>query len=115
MNLRFWLLRQKKNEQVTFVVQKAVYDESIKGYTDEYRTTPIRTAGEWLDSTVADKYIVINADHPPIDVTGTWTARYKRGELACCVVTTEDELRKRYPNAEQAQQMIEWYEKTVTI
>lgn len=113
MKVKEWLESKGKNEQATFIIERAVKDDATPFYHDEYRTTPIRSVYEWLDSTTAEKYIVINADHAPIDVSnGGWTNWYKGGHLHCAVITTEEELYKHYSET-QAKEMIEWYDKKV--
>lgn len=110
MKLREWLEKQGENDRVTIIIAKAVKDEHTPFYHNEYSTTPIWSVWEWLRGTSADKYFVTNANHPPIDVIGFWQAEYKRGDLKCCMVTTEADIKTLYPNEEQAQQMIKMYD-----
>lgn len=101
-----WLETLNKNENVTFIIMKAVKDDYSPMYHAEYRTTPIRGVYEWLQS--EDGYIVINRDHPPIDVTGNWEKWYRGGRLKCAIITTEDDLYKMYGD-KQGEEMIEYY------
>ena len=110
MKLKEWLEQQGENDRVTIIIAKSVKDEHTPSYHTEYSTTPIHSAWEWLSGTSADKYIVTNANHPPIDVTGNWQSEYKRGYLKCCMVTTESDIKMLYPNEKQAQQMLEMYD-----
>jgi hypothetical protein len=112
MKLREWLEAKGQNEQATFVIAKAVKDEQSPMYRYEYRETPIRTVWEWLGGETADKYIVINPDHPPIDIAGHWVRHYNKGWLKCCVITTEQDLYTKY-SEKQAKEMLEWYDKEV--
>lgn len=113
MKLRELLEQAGRNDSYTFIIQKAVPDEGAPGYTNTYRTTPIRTVWEWLSSPVPDKYIVIKRDHPPIDATGGgWLNRYNGGHLGCCMITTEQDLLTHY-GEKQGREMIEWYDKGV--
>lgn len=117
MNAREYLEKQAKNQQITFVIARAVKDEATPFYHYEYRTTPIRAAWEWLREDgsgrrFGDNYLVINADHPPVDITGLWVRNYKAGHLSCAVLTTEADLRTMY-SEKQAADMIAYYNKTV--
>ena len=98
-----WLENQNKNEDVTFIIAKAVKDDYSPMYHTEYRTTPIRPVYEWLR--FDDRYVVLNTDHPPIDVTGNWGKWYKRGRLKCAVITTIEDLYKMY--GEPAEKMLQ--------
>lgn len=114
MTAREYLQKMINANQVTFIIEHAEKDEHSPFYHSAYTTTAIRGAWEWLeDFTWIDHMLVINADHPPIDVTGNWLRAYKAGHLHCAVVTTEDDIRRHYPNAEQAQRMIDYYKETV--
>lgn len=112
MKLREWLETKDKNESVTFIVAKSVKDEGSPFYDDIYTTVPMRSVWEWLQGESIDKYIVIKAEHPPIDVTGSWQDWYKAGRLKCCMVTTEESLYKRY-SEKQAKDMIGYYDREV--
>lgn len=104
-------------QQVTFVIAHSVRYEHAPGYYYEYKTTPIYHTSELLrypaDSFI-DNHIVINADHPPIDVAGIWTRHYKRGFLCCAMLTTEEDLRTRY-SEKQAEDMIAYYKREITL
>ena len=112
MLLKEWLQTKGKNENATFIVEKAVKDEHTPFYHSEYRTTPIHSVWEWLEGETSGKFIVVKADHPPIDTTGNWLQWYKAGELHCAMVTSEENLFARY-GKEQAKQMIKWYDEKV--
>lgn len=109
MTRQEWLKNQSKNEEVTFIIAKAVKDEGSTMYHHEYRTTPIRTVSEWLKGD--DGYVVINTDHPPIDITGSWEKFYRSGRLKCVVITTKEDLYKLY-GREQGETMLKYYEET---
>lgn len=110
MTRKEWLETQNKNDEVTFIIAKAVKDENSPMYHYEYRTTPIRAVWDWLNGSNNDKYIVINTDHPPIDITNGWGNWYKRGSLKCAIITTNEDLFKMY-SGEQAERMIEYYDR----
>lgn len=116
MNAREYLQKMDPNRQVTFVIARAVKDDASPYYHYEFRTTPIRAAWEWLEENASgrfgDDYLVINADHPPVDITGLWVRDYKAGRLSCAMLTTEAELHRMY-SKEQAERMIRYYEQTV--
>lgn len=114
MTIREYLSKLPKNDQVTFVVQHAVKSEAGPFYENRYSTGPIRGAWEWLEfgESFLDGNLVINADHPPIDVTGLWARNYKNGHLRCAMVTTEADLLTHY-GPEQGRRMIAYYERTV--
>lgn len=112
MKLKEWLQSKGQNEQATFVIAKAVKWEHAPGYTFEYKTTPIKCVWEWSESSSADKYIVINADHPPIDETGDWVRWYKQGRLMCAMITTEEDVRTMY-SEKQAADMLAFYDRKV--
>lgn len=109
MKLTEWLQNKGKNENVTFIIAKVVEDENSPSYHYEYVTTPIRTAWEWLESNAGEKYIILNKDHAPIDITGVWNNWYIKGHLRCAIVTTEQDMFTLY-NEEQALQMIKHYD-----
>lgn len=113
MTAREYLEKKKEATMVTFVIRKAEKDTDSPFYDSVYRGTPIRTAGEWLrDFTWPEKYIVINADHPPIDSTGHWLRMYKSGYLLCAMITTEEELIRHY-GEKKGRDMIAYYNRTV--
>lgn len=112
MKLREFLQENGRNIQYTLVIQKTVKDEHSPFYHDEYKTTPIYSTWEWLQSSCIDKYIVINRDHPPIDVTGCWLNWYNKGNLGCCVVTTEEDLILHY-GEKQGKDMIDYYDRKI--
>ena len=112
MKLTEWLQNKGKNDTATFIIAKAVKDDSSPFYNFEYRTTPIRTVWEWLEGDTGEKYIVIKADHPPIDVTGNWINHYKKGNLLCAMVTTEKDMFTKY-SEKQAEDMLDYYDKEV--
>lgn len=103
-------LEQIGRTDVTFIISHAVKDENTPFYHSEYKTAPVRHSNEWLQGDgFIDNHIVINADHPPIDVTGTWLNWYKNGHLQCAVVTTEADLLTLY-SEKQARDMIAMYD-----
>lgn len=113
MKIREYLEKMGPRCDFTFIIQKAVKDEHSPLYHDEYRTTPVRYGTEWLNGEgFIDNYIVIKADHPPIDVTGAWNNWYKSGSLRCAMVTTEADLLTHY-GEEQGRDMIAYYEREV--
>ena len=112
MNAREYLQKQNKLQSVTFVIAHAVKDAATPFYHYEYKTMPVFTAQEMLQGEWIDKYMVINSDHPPVDITGTWHNWYKSGRLSCAMLTTEDDLRAMY-SEKQAADMIAYYNRTV--
>lgn len=108
MTRKEWLETLNKNEDVTFIIMKAVKDDYSPMYHDEYKTTPIRPVYEWLQ-TDDDRYIVINPDHPPIDVTGNWGKWYGSSGLKCAIITTREDLYTIY-GSKQGEEMIEHYD-----
>lgn len=109
MTRKEWLERLRMNDEVTFIIAKAVKDDYSPMYHNEYRTTPIRTVSDWLSSE-NDKYIVINADHSPIDITNGWVNWYKTGDLKCAIITTTDDIYTLY-GEKQGSKMIEYYDR----
>ena len=112
MKVKEWLESKGKNEQATFIIAKAVKDDNSPFYHKEYRTTPIFCVREWLQTNTTEKYIVINADHSPIDITNGWVNWYKGGHLHCAILTTEEDLYTEM-SKEQAERMIAYYDKEV--
>ena len=106
------IMKEKNGNEFTFLIQKAVKDDNTPFYHDEYYQTPISGFYELIDKEFPKKYIVIKADHAPIDITGVWTSDYKKGWLNCCVITTEKDLITRY-GEQQGRRMIEFYDKEV--
>lgn len=102
-------------EQVTFVIAKAVKNEYSQFYHEEYRTTPIRSAYEWLreDSNTKD-YIVLNGEQPPIAhiTTKFWLNRFNTGHLSCLLITTEEDIRMIYSEP-QATDVIAMYDEEI--
>lgn len=117
MTLRKFLelkAQQKKYgeyQQFTFTIAKSVKDSNTPFYHNEFRQTPIRDIKEWLDGTSIDKYIVINPDSMPIDITGNWCNWYKSGRLICCIVTTIEDLELQLKDKDQLARMIKHYNK----
>ena len=112
MKVKEWLESKGKNEQATFIIAKAVKNDGSSFYHYEYHTTPIYAVWEWLKGDIGEKYIVINADHSPIDIVGGWTNWYKGGHLHCAVITTEEDLYTG-KSKEQAERMVAYYDKEV--
>ena len=113
MRVREFLERLNQYDSVTFVIQETAERKApMYGKKSVYWTTPIRTVDEWLAGGSIDKYIVINSNVPPIDVTGSWTRDYNKGRLKCCMITTEEELILRY-GEKQGREMVDWYNETV--
>ena len=112
MKVKEWLESKGENEQATFIITKAVKDDGSSFYHYEYRTTPIFCVWEWLQTNTAEKYIVINADHSPIDITNGWVNWYKIGHLHCAIITTEEDLYTEM-SKEQAERMITYYDEEV--
>lgn len=111
------IAKKKGHQQVTFIIAHSVRYEHAPGYRYEYRTTPIYSTSELLrypDCSFLDGHLVINADHPPIDITGIWVNRYKRGFLCCAMLTTEEDLRTHY-SEKQATDMIAYYNREITL
>lgn len=103
-------LKGSKNN-FTFIIQKAVKDDNSPFYHEEYKTTPIQNYYEWKHAEkFLHKYIVVKADHAPIDPTGVWLNWYQQGDLNCCMITTEQDLITRYGD-KQGQEMINYYDK----
>jgi hypothetical protein len=110
MKLKEWLERKDKSQNATFLIARAVKDEHTPYYHDEFRTTPIRSVWEWLDSEMTDKYIIVCKDHAPIDTTGGgWMNWYKSGRLDCAIITTEKDVFTRYSES-QGKEMLEMYD-----
>ena len=105
MKVREYLQDLPENTQVTFI--KRTGDR-------EYKTTPIKAAWEWLrHEQLCDSYLVMNAEHPPIDVTGGgWLNKYSQGSLKCALITAEGDILKLY-GEKQGREMIEYYKRTV--
>lgn len=112
MKVKEWLESKGKNEQATFIIAKAVKDDNSPFYHKEYKTTPIFCVWEWLQTNTTEKYIVINADHSPIDITNGWVNWYKGGHLHCAILTTEEDLYTEM-SKKQAEGMIAYYDKEV--
>lgn len=101
MRVREYLDQFPSAAPVTFIKQAA-------GGT--YSTTPIHSAWEWLNNDNIGDYLVINADHPPIDAAGFRGMHYKIGRLHCAMITTEAELLEQY-GEKQGRDMIAYYER----
>ena len=110
-------IHEKHPTDVTFVIAHSVRNEAAPGYHYEYCSTPIYNTYEllrWPAGSFIDKHLVINADHPPIDITGIWVRKYKKGWLCCAMLTTEDDLRTHY-SEKQAADMIAYYKREITL
>lgn len=112
MTVREYLKRFANEGSITFIKQITVKDEHTPFYHSEYQTSPINSAREWSQYEKVCDCLVINADHPPIDVTGMWGNWYKKGHLLCAMITTEAELIKLY-GEEQGRRMVDHYKRTV--
>ena len=114
MTAREWLKKQENNINVTFIIAEAHKDKNSPFYDYLYRNTPIRAAWEWLQwPDFGKKDLVINADHPPIDIAGHWGRDYKAGRLKCAMIVDLDEMHKTYPSEEQYKSMISYYNRNV--
>ena len=115
MYVNEYLAKLPENQQVTFVIGRAVQEGALEFYHFEYRTAPVRAAWEWaLKEETWDGYIVLNADHPPVSIEPAWHNWYKKGHLSCALITTEADLRTMY-SERQAADMIKYYHETVTL
>lgn len=103
MKVREYLDQFPSAAPVTFIKREA---------GGAFRTTPIWSAWEWLNNENLCDYLVINADHPPIDINGGWSLRYREGLLRCAMITTEAELLAQY-GEKQGRDMVAYYERTV--
>ena len=114
MTLREFLEAQKETSDYTFTIAKTYNDEHTPFNHYEYYQTPIRANWEWLQGSWVDKnYIVLNPNSCPIDITGDWQRRFNKGWLKCAVVVTLEDMKKRYPNDEQFNELVEWYDKQI--
>jgi hypothetical protein len=113
MTVRDYLNKHQNEASITFISLKAKKDDHSPFYHAEYRTTPISSAYDWAQNNKVCEKLVINADHPPIDVTGIWVSHYKAGRLLCAMITTEEELVRLYGEA-QGRRMVEFYIEEVT-
>ena len=89
-----YLQEQKNYQDITFIITTG----------DLNRTTPIRTAEEWMDSNNDIlEYVILNHKQPPIGWGGavSWIDKYNRGILKCLLITSEEVLKKQYPREEQ--------------
>lgn len=111
MNLLEFLSTQNKNNLYTFTICTCE-EESEHVKTNVFRQTPLRAVWEWLEGDYLNKFIVINANHPPIDITGYWVTSYNQGHLKNCIITTEKDLIEEY-GEKQGREMIEYYNKKV--
>ena len=112
MKLTEWLQSKPKYNHATFIVAMAKKDDNSSFYHYEYRTTVVDTVDAWLKGDYSERYIVINADHSPIDITNSWVNWYKGGHLHCAIITTEEDLYTEM-SKEQAERMITYYDKEV--
>lgn len=114
MTAREWLEKQTPNTQVTFVIAEAHKEKSSPFYCYLYRNTPIRSAWEWLQwPDFGKKDLVINADHPPIDIPGHWGRMYNGGNLKCAMIVDFDDMRKVYTGEEQYKRMVAYYNENI--
>lgn len=105
MKVKEWLQSKGENESVTFIIAKAAEEQRY-----EYKTTPIRPVWEWLHfNRIAENYIIINADHPPIDFSGSWMNQYNRGQLRCAIIVSIEDVYKIY-SERQAEDIIKYYD-----
>lgn len=111
MKLLEFLSEQNENNLYTFTIANCVKEsEHIK--TTVYKQTPLNSIWEWMKGNIPNKYIVINVNHPPIDITGNWVKAYNKGWLKNCIITTEEDLILNY-GEEQGKQMVEYYDRKV--
>lgn len=114
MNVRDYLSKLPENVQVTFVVQRSVKAEG-PFWDYLYRTTPIKPVWDWrLSGEAFLGQLVVNADHPPIDVTGLWGREYRDGRLRCAMIAQEAGLLNHY-GPEQGRRLIEYYHREVKM
>ena len=111
MKLLEFLSEQNENNLYTFTICECKR-ESTNLTNKIYRQTPLMTIWEWLKGDYLNKFIVINANHPPIDITGNWVKVYNKGWLKNCIITTEKDLIEGY-GEKQGKEMIEYYDKKV--
>lgn len=107
MLVREYLKELKENQEVTFVIVKAVKDEETPFYHNQFYQTPIRLASEWMEG-FDDTYIVVKKDTCPIDINGIWDTWYEKSRIKCAMIMKKSELRKQY-SGKQAETMIEYY------
>jgi hypothetical protein len=113
MTAREYLEKLPKDNLVTFIIAEA-HHEVASFWSYRYHNTPMRMRREWLGSPEWGKdYLVINADCPPIDITGSWYNAYKRGGCYCAMIVTLEEMRKTYNSDAQFNDMVEYYNKNV--
>lgn len=113
MTVKEYLEKMQGDPMVTFIIAEAHHEvASFWGY--RYRTTPLQMKRDWLESTEwCESFLVINADHPPIDVTGSWINGYKRGFYKCAMIVKPEEMRKTYRSEQQYNEMVDFYNRNV--
>lgn len=108
-----YLNQLNPSDSVTFTIAKSVKDDNTPFYHNEFYQTPINSVWEWKK--MNDSFLnnlVVKKDSAPIDISGLWDIRYKKGWTKCCIIESEESLKTMY-SEKQAQDMIEWYEKTI--
>ena len=104
MKIKEYLQEQNNYQDITFII--------TNGTT--YRTTPIRTVEEWMDSTGGIlEYVILNAEQPPIGWGSavSWIDKYNRGILKCLLVISEEDFKNCYPREEQYERLLDMVDK----
>lgn len=114
MKVREYLSKLGKNDDVTFIVARAVKDEHTPYYHEEYRTTPINPAWQWKDSSLNECFI-LNDEQPPIDwLSGAkWIVPFKQGRLKSILVISEEDFALLYKSKEQRKRLIEFIDEEI--
>lgn len=95
MKVEAFLSHFEPMQDVTFIIAEAV--QAAEGYVYfSYKTAPIWQASEFIGGDFASRYVVIDASHPPLDVSGIWHKWFRSGRLKCAVVATPEDLAVRY-------------------
>lgn len=115
MTVREYLTHIKSNDDVTFIVARAVRDENTPFYHSEYRDTPIRMRWEWemYDGAILDA-IILNDRQPTITwLSGVdWNIAIKENRLKCLLVIPPEDMSKLY-GKKQADGLIEYIERNL--
>lgn len=106
MKVKQYLEMCNRSDDVTFIKVRTRKDAETPFYHQEYQTTPMLCAEEWLKGRTPGKLlesVILNDKQPPIQwLSGApWDKQFEQGRLKCLLVISEEDFELLYPNKEQ--------------
>ena len=118
MKARQYLETLASTERVTFIKARARKDANTPMYHEEYQTTPIWMAAEWLrGNSKTLESVILNDKQMPINwLSGAdWGEWVKAGHLRCLLVISPEDFELLVPSKEQRESIESYIDEKIEI